>query len=57
MIILASQDDPSLPTFTFRVVVLGSLFTTMGAVSSQILFVETLPTSLELPRNGSLQLN
>lgn len=40
-----TTDDPSLPTLTFRVVVLGSIFCIIGASTSQLFFFKSNPPS------------
>ncbi|KAL7415982.1 OPT oligopeptide transporter protein-domain-containing protein [Mrakia frigida] len=38
-----TTDDPSLPTLTFRVIVLGSIFCIIGASTSQLFFFKSNP--------------
>lgn len=40
--VVSEDDDPSLPTLTFRVIVLGTILCAIGAAVSQLFFVSLL---------------
>lgn len=42
---VSDTDDPTLPTLTFRVVFLGTIFCVLGAAASQLFFFKSNPPS------------